>query len=361
MTSDAKIGLLLGLVFIVIIAVIINGLPSFWSHPSTANATPGVSKSNDIRGVTGSAQDAQRKLDWQKELDTSTVALKGASATPPAADTPSPETVVAKDDLNLGQTPLTSGQLSVAVDEGIKKLTDSLKSPQTASPPMQPKSELLVDTGGSKTQQATSLTPTNKDKKAVATPPLAKNDKTTPISPTLASGTTKQTVKEYVVQPGDDLGTIAKKVYGSVGGNVDRIFEFNRNTLKSKDVVTPGQKLRIPPLPASTNSPSPVKPEDALPASQFKKVPAVGNPALVDTKTGSGASSSLKPAVMTSSASGTDGRSYVVQADDNLWKIAASQLGSGARYDEIVKLNTAVLKNKDSLLTVGMRLKLPAK
>ena len=39
MTTDAKIGLLLGLVFIVIIAFVINGLPSFHRSPSSNDLT----------------------------------------------------------------------------------------------------------------------------------------------------------------------------------------------------------------------------------------------------------------------------------------------------------------------------------
>jgi nucleoid-associated protein YgaU len=53
------------------------------------------------------------------------------------------------------------------------------------------------------------------------------------------------------------------------------------------------------------------------------------------------------------------GRYYVVQDGDNLWKIATSQLGDGARFQEIAKLNTNILKSDDAL-SIGMRLRLPA-
>ncbi|HEY5140445.1 MAG TPA: hypothetical protein VIJ25_14180, partial [Methylococcales bacterium] len=39
MTTDAKIGLLLGLVFIVIIAFVINGLPSFHNNSASNDLT----------------------------------------------------------------------------------------------------------------------------------------------------------------------------------------------------------------------------------------------------------------------------------------------------------------------------------
>jgi len=53
-------------------------------------------------------------------------------------------------------------------------------------------------------------------------------------------------------------------------------------------------------------------------------------------------------------------RWYVVQQDDNLWKIASMQLGSGARYTEILKLNADVVKDEHTV-NVGTRLRLPAK
>jgi len=45
----------------------------------------------------------------------------------------------------------------------------------------------------------------------------------------------------------------------------------------------------------------------------------------------------------------TDGRTYVVQPGDNLWKIAARELGSGLKYTQIKKLNNL----KSNFLTIG--------
>ncbi|HSU65684.1 MAG TPA: LysM peptidoglycan-binding domain-containing protein [Tepidisphaeraceae bacterium] len=51
---------------------------------------------------------------------------------------------------------------------------------------------------------------------------------------------------------------------------------------------------------------------------------------------------------------------YTVKENDSLWKIASEQLGSGARYTEIRDLNPDVLKGSENV-HIGMRLKLPAK
>lgn len=50
---------------------------------------------------------------------------------------------------------------------------------------------------------------------------------------------------------------------------------------------------------------------------------------------------------------------YTVKSGDSLWKIAQSQLGSGARYMEIYNLNTDKIKNKD-LIYPGQVLTLPS-
>lgn len=138
--------------------------------------------------------------------------------------------------------------------------------------------------------------------------------------------------KTYVVKSGDSLAEIAIKMYGAKEGNrrvnVERIFNANKNVLKSPDEIYEGQKLVIPNLPIS---------EAAAPAIR----PA--------------ASSSGNTTAQTSG-----GREYVVADGDSLWKIAEAKLGNGIRYTEIVKLNSDVLKNGDNL-SVGMKLRLPAK
>lgn len=50
---------------------------------------------------------------------------------------------------------------------------------------------------------------------------------------------------------------------------------------------------------------------------------------------------------------------YTVKDGDSLWKIAASQLGDGNRYKEIIKLNPDVSAGGENL-AVGTKLKIPA-
>nr|MBC8217755.1 hypothetical protein [Planctomycetota bacterium] len=53
MTSDAKIGLLLGLIFIFVIAFIINGLPSFRNATNNSELTTNMFSSQHENWVIG--------------------------------------------------------------------------------------------------------------------------------------------------------------------------------------------------------------------------------------------------------------------------------------------------------------------
>ena len=95
MTSDAKIGLLLGLVFIFVIAFIINGLPNFGNR-SQAEATPMINQDENF-GVADNAQNAQEQLDWDSLLEQESDALADfePAATESDPGAVQPETVVA--------------------------------------------------------------------------------------------------------------------------------------------------------------------------------------------------------------------------------------------------------------------------
>jgi LysM repeat protein len=51
---------------------------------------------------------------------------------------------------------------------------------------------------------------------------------------------------------------------------------------------------------------------------------------------------------------------YTVKEGDSLWEIAASQLGDGNRYKEIIKLNPDVSTDGENL-TIGTKLKMPTR
>jgi nucleoid-associated protein YgaU len=168
--------------------------------------------------------------------------------------------------------------------------------------------------------------------------------------------------KEYTVSEGDTLAEIAKKFYGPEEGNkragVMRIFEANRQLLKSPDQIPVGQKLTIPSPGASP--PDASKNESVFSGSIFEKAISIGRKHLSPD---SGSALRKESPGLISPPKGSKGKpaaEYLVQEGDSLSRIAAQQLGDANRYPEIAKLNADTLTDEDSL-TVGMRLKMPAR
>ena len=308
MTSDAKIGLLLGLIFIFVIAFIINGLPRFQAVANNNELTTTmVSAQNGTLGIGGNERRVQEDFDWP---------------TPP------------------NEQPQTNVQMPIEEKEDIRF---TMKLPQEISPIQEPLIAEPSITEPAIGQVAKEVEPSPAQPAEQVAPPQKKAEitKIEPLKPAPS--------KEYVVAEGDTLGGIAKKFYGPEEGNknasITRIFEANRQILKTVDDIYVGQKLTIPPLGASR--PDANKSESSLPGSFFEKAVAIGKKAGILKADGPRESSKAKPAAQ-----------YVVQEGDSLSRIAARQLGKANRYPEIAKLNA--LKDQDNL-TVGMQLKMPAR
>jgi hypothetical protein len=120
--------------------------------------------------------------------------------------------------------------------------------------------------------------------------------------------------------------------------NSIRIFQDNRELLKTSQNINLGQSLVVPKLPDSEFDK--VKIWGIFPNSMFEIVESVGRRHLSDD--GSQSQAGL----------------YIVRDGDTLWNIAAEQLGNASRYKEIAQLNADVIKNENKL-TIGMRLSLP--
>ncbi|MFQ6035041.1 MAG: LysM peptidoglycan-binding domain-containing protein [Sedimentisphaerales bacterium] len=223
MTSDAKIGLLLGLVFIFIIAFLINGLPNFRHNTNTNELTTNMTSfKDDSPGIGTKERKAQESLNWPELLEKQTFGeVQTASEAEPEVRsvTPLPQsTQVAKEPHEITET-----------------------QPETAM-----------------VQPSSVSTKENDDEK----PQLAKI--TWP--------------KIYVVNEGDNLANIAKKFYGPQAGNkrinINKIFEANRQLLSSPDEIYVGQKLIIPPPSNLARDES--KTDSVLSRTLFEKVKSIG-------------------------------------------------------------------------------------
>jgi len=306
MTSDAKVGVLLGLVFIFIVAFLINGLGDLRSDEGNNELTERmVGSYNRSPGLGSSERKVSQKVIEQIEPIQPNLEKIWESA-------------------RAGNEEV---RFSAPLPEVFKQ-EEPIESKPESKPEILSRGELMK-------AEAPAM---------VANSELEKEDaiKVTRITPPKA--------RIYVVKSGENLATISKEVYGEEEGNrmvnVQGIYEANKERMESPDEVYEGQKLLIPPLAGAAVIEE--KPSERIQETIVEVVKSIGRRPLEEVQ----AKESSKPI--------TKGRWYEVKEDDNLWKIAASELGDGNRYTDIAKLNSEQLKNEDSL-DVGMRLKLPVR
>lgn len=312
MTSDAKIGLLLGLVFIFIIAFIINGLPKLRGQSDSNELTTNMVR-NDPPGLGA----------WERRAD----------------EVLNPPPQIAEQSVERQQFSFEPAQTVSTDDSGVRY-----------SVPIPGYSSLVADglygQGGRDAIELIGPVRVGGDESFVLPHAAEREGETVPKETILVTAAKAGWPKTHVVTSDDSLGlaTIAKRFYGPVEGNrrvnITRIFEANRNLLKSPDEIKIGQKLVIPVL--ATVAPERTRSTGLLSGSLFEPVKSIGQ------KFTFGGIAKEEP-----------GRFYVVKEGDNLWKISAEKLGSGSRYKEIRELNLDVLPSEDDI-KVGTRLNIPA-
>ena len=230
MTRDVKIGLLLGLAFIFMIAFVINGLPSFRGDSNELTNTL-VDPPNKQPGIGANERDV---INWTGSIENQ----------PFRSEYPLP-------------------------DEPLERYRRKL-----------PQGPVLV-----KGNTPSSLN--NSDTMKMVTPRRVENERTN-VRKTETVRPKPALPKIYEVTDGDNLAFIAQKYYGDVEGNkranIMRIFEANRNLLKAADEIKVGQKLIIPPLRDSAASKE--KNKEGLASSIFEKVKSIGRERLSLNKPG---------------------------------------------------------------------------
>ncbi len=312
MTADAKVGLLLGLVFIVLIAFLVNGLPGFLNPPSKLNVMP-----DDQRPNTSITIQAEKVVGAMTPVSTV------RDSAPPRQE---------------------RANMTLQTDKPV--LQESAGQPKpvdTTVPPLTGESSKTPDTKPVET-------------KTIEQPPV----KPAPEP------------RIYVVQPGDNLSKIAVAMYGAELGKklttVQALYEANKDKMKTASDILPGKKLTIPDLALvqspltdsdSASSPSVEKPVDkAVIKSGDKTATTKSSGKTTKPKPANPDPESFEQARKKPTSATDSGSIYQVKPGDSLWTIAHKQLGNGNRYHEIIALNAQVLRKPDDVRE-QMTLKLP--
>ncbi|MFC1762445.1 LysM peptidoglycan-binding domain-containing protein [Planctomycetota bacterium] len=227
MTSDTKVGLLLGLVFIFVIAFLINGLPSFRTSYSGNNEL-----TEDMRRI-GTQSPGLAAPERNVE--------RGMRSHPVAQTVQQPSVYYAGQPYASGMNEAPRTAMALPFNQGVSQAN------------IHEVFHTVPETHAINTAQY--ITQTLRERFAQEPAPR---------------------IKTYEVSEGDSLASIAKYVYGPEEGNrkknIDRIFEANRKTLSSPDRIRVGQKLIIPPLEGNVQPGlSPQAPVRATPATKPQK------------------------------------------------------------------------------------------
>ena len=195
-------------------------------------------------------------------------------------------------------------------------------------------------------------------------------DSSDPAPDTPPESDPESSYREYTVQRGDSLWSIAAEQLGD-GSRYTEIMELNG--LNSTE-IHPGMQLRLPADTQTPSDPAPDTPPESDPEPTYREYTVQRGDSLwgiAAEQLGDGSryteimelnglnSTEIHPGIQlklpVQTVSEPAYREYTVQRGDSLWGIAAEQLGDGSRYTEIIELNGLTSTTVDS----GQILKLP--
>jgi nucleoid-associated protein YgaU len=299
-TRETKIGLLVGLAFVLVVGILLS------EHVTAVKDKP--------TAALQASGDAVRR------------AVEAPMAAPPVSpdvvveNDPQPSTVVAtRDQLDKparAEVDVLDTTTSDTTVITVKRDPDALPPTKSLEPENVQLAGGLVDAARMLGEELVPLT-ASYDRKPTDPQPAP--------APPARQPTSSVPATDYVAQPGDTLNKLAGRFLGgNTPANRRAIIDLNPQLQKQPDKIIVGQKYLIPvrdlAVKAPTTRPSAVPIAPAAPARKS--------------------------------------REYVVQAGDSLWKIAKNELGDAGKIDELKSLNADLLGDSETV-KVGMKLKLP--
>lgn len=339
MTRETKIGLLVGLAFIIVIGILLSDHINSSSDPAPAAI---ASVYGDVKASVG-APDARNQgsvtvVTPPQPIIPSNPVPTMRDPLPPQNNGSSVISIGPGGDVSQLRRPAITAQQPPESIQVFPPSGNELASNEPPAPPQpttpntgissplrsfaQKNGEDLVPVGTGPVQLPTSPQPGN-----VASAPKT----AAPLPPG---------VKQIKAEEGDTVTKLAAKYMGAnTKANREAIIKANPNMGPDGRKLFAGQTYLIPAPDVVPAGPVAIAPPQPAP-----------RPAPAPKPTAAPAPAPL-PAGVTM---------YTVQDNDSLWKIAAEQLGSGTRWTEIRDLNADVLKGGEQV-HANMRLKLPPK
>jgi nucleoid-associated protein YgaU len=158
--------------------------------------------------------------------------------------------------------------------------------------------------------------------------------------------------KIHRIADGDTLVKLAERYLGRADRSME-LFAYNRDVLRTPDVLPIGADLRIPPMiPVQTADPT-TRSQDDSDASLTRLVP-VNPPSAAQSPNAPAAAVPTKGA----DAKSQKPRTYEVKTGDSLVDIARKLYGDGRKHEQLFEANRNVLKNP-AALKPGMVLVVP--
>lgn len=328
MTRETKIGLLVGLAFIIVVGILLSEhLTTTTERPSAplAEAGVGVREAVAVPGINSSdpATTPYRAPEPVHPVPTARELSQPASTIPPQ---------VAVGPGSDPKTPIliTNTPTAPAIIPGVEKNESTNPQPVTEPPVV-----TRVPTDIFANQHPIQTVAQQHGESVIPASPSVQSP--TPVTSTGAP-TSPSKVREYTAQPGDTLSRIAALLPGgNTKTNRDAILALNPELQKDPNKVIAGRKYQLPTEVGSKKTVLTPEPMVQTPSPVVRSTPADSRRSTPQTY-----------------------RTYVVKKGDSLSKIAMEQLGSKSHVSLIRELNQDVLKGSD-VIRIDMKLKLPAR
>ena len=350
MTRETKIGLLVGLAFIIVIGILLSDHLTSTTEPQQAQ----------LAQVAGNVRNG--------------VAVPGGANVPPPITQVQPpqnvapqQPVMTKEELTPRQPPVEIVKIggpqnpTPAQTQQQQPPHDSAIADGKAQAPTEPPITMVDSTSPAHGKPDPSKNPLARVAEAfkeeivpVGDSSAKQEPKSEPTKPLIAAAALPPGARQYKAAAGDTVSRLAARFLGGDSkANRDAIIACNPTLQKNPDIIVLGRTYVIPAAPTASVAAAPLPGTPATPAAPTP------TPAPVEV------AHSPTPAPMpstpaTPTASDKPESFYVVKPGDSLTKIAVEQLGSATGVPALMDLNKEILKGKDTIHP-NMKLRLPAK